>query len=516
MPQASNSTPASSSLSAASSSSSLPCGRGGGEGAKPALLRARRRRRRRNRGFALASANTIAETYGSLAAARDEEEDEEDPDVARRRRSEEALMSGIEFDAIWITDKACRAKVTGEGGGNEQNDGFKPSRARRRPGTKPTASDLAREAAAKAAAEATAHPAAELFEDSEYRRTRVATLYHYLAPALTPRDMPPGTGDGGGVARGLAKIPLALHDLDPRRAAAVLVHLRETHGDAADLVGIVTADPSVLLSPLPGDGEDEEARAARRRRRLEAARVAAASTAANRVVARVGARVGTSNATTDLEDGGQRKTTGVMDGREDGKWRVQGTYKGTSNRDEDLKVRFWNLWGGSSECRKAVTSSSRGSVFRDPARMEAAVTRLDRYMPFVDAPMLLHRSPALLELSSEELVRRAARVKMTLRGGDAGRVLGLAPSLLLATEEEFSAAIEGVAAEVTSARSRKGKSKLSPQSAAMQRAVYEAATAILRDGGAESLLARGAASGRDGASGRVVLVTEKAASVHVS
>jgi hypothetical protein len=41
----------------------------------------------------------------------------------------------------------------------------------------------------------------------------------------------------------------------------------------------------------------------------------------------------------------------VTDGRDEGKWRVGGSYKGTSSREEDLKVRFWNLWGGSSECR---------------------------------------------------------------------------------------------------------------------------------------------------------------------
>ena len=192
----------------------------------------------------------------------------------------------------------------------------------------------------------------------------------------------------------------------------VSVHLREKHGDGADLVKLVSDDPALLLTALPQDedGDDEEARAERRRRRRAAARVAAAGAAANRVVARVGARVGAATGT------GDEKAV-VTDGREDGKWRVQGTYKGTSSRAEDLKVRFWNLWGGSSECRKAVTESPRGSVYRDPARMEAAVTRLDRYMPFVDAPMLLHRAPALLELPSEELVRRVARMKMTLRAG---------------------------------------------------------------------------------------------------
>jgi hypothetical protein len=220
--------------------------------------------------------------------------------------------------------------------------------------------------------------------------------------------------------------------LVPPLYGAVLVHLREKHGDAADLVGLISADPSLLLTPLP-DRDDSDAALAERRRRRAAARVAAASSAANTVVARVGARVGAAT------DGSVKDA--LTDGREDGKWKVQGTYKGTSSRAEDLKVRFWNLWGGSSECRKAVTESPRGSVFRDPARMEAAVVRLDRYMPFVDAPMLLHRAPPLLELRSEELVRRVARMKMTLRGGDIGRLLVLAPSLLLATEDELQAAV---------------------------------------------------------------------------
>jgi hypothetical protein len=109
----------------------------------------------------------------------------------------------------------------------------------------------------------------------------------------------------------------------------------------------------------------------------------------------------------------QSQSAALTDGRDDGKWRVQGTYKGTSSRAEDLKVRFWNLWGGSSECRRAVTESPRGSVYRDPERMEAAVCGLDRYMPFVDAPMLLHRAPALLEMTPEELARRDAPSHLT-------------------------------------------------------------------------------------------------------
>ena len=48
----------------------------------------------------------------------------------------------------------------------------------------------------------------------------------------------------------------------------------------------------------------------------------------------------------------------VGDGRYDGKFAVQGTLKGTSTRAEDLKVRFWNLWGGSKQCRRGSSDQS--------------------------------------------------------------------------------------------------------------------------------------------------------------
>jgi hypothetical protein len=93
---------------------------------------------------------------------------------------------------------------------------------------------------------------AELFADPEYRRTKVTSLYNYLAPALTERANgvgcaapTPGTNLAAvsnislkflsnwnmrapsvygswitdSVARGLAKAPLALHALTPRSAA---------------------------------------------------------------------------------------------------------------------------------------------------------------------------------------------------------------------------------------------------------------------------------------------------------
>ena len=430
-------------------------------------------------------------------------DDEEDANVARRRGAEEALMAAIEFDAIWETDVGCRGAITGERVPGEKTNGGAHRRPRR-PGSKPTASDLAREAREKEkdvndAEHPDAHPAAALFRDPEWRRARVASLYPFIAPALTPRDALPNTGDGGGVARGLSAAPAALFELDPRSAAIALVRLREARGESADLVRIVTADPSVLLTfaTRSAKGADRDERAAR----------AAAVTAADRVVTRVSTAVGAAAAS---------DASPVTDGREDGKWRVGGTYKGTSSRAEDLKVRFWNLWGGSSECRRVVTASPRGSVFRDPGRMEAAVTRLDRYVPFVDVPMLLHRAPALLELDAEEVVRRVVRMKRLLRGGDVGRLLGLAPSLLLAPEGVLEAAVTAVAEEAA-ARGNKRQGGGGEGGGGVvghgPRATYDAVAATLQGGGAEALLARGM-RGEGGARG-VVLVTERAETVHM-
>jgi hypothetical protein len=66
-------------------------------------------------------------------------------------------------------------------------------------------------------------------------------------------------------------------------------------------------------------------------------------------------------------------------------------------------------------------------------------------------------------------VRRVARFKATLRGGDVGRLLGLAPALLLAPEAQVQAAVAAVAVEVAAARALKGQPTLLLGSAAMQR-----------------------------------------------
>ena len=431
--------------------------------------------------------------------------------LVKTRVAREAEMASLEFEKIWTSDAAVRGIITGERAANAEANrppvGPSARVPRRRTGYQPSASDLARDAAEKASAASEAHPSAAAFADPAFREARAKALYPILAAAFVPRDgtnarFAPYTHEhtiraalqNGSVthakcfAEAMAKIPVALADSGPADAARVLVDLREAHGDAADLVAMLIANPELIAArPKP---RDDPALAAKRAERRE--KRAAAAAAARAATARVGARV---------LDSSKKKNVVAADGREDGAWRVGGTLKGTSTRADDLCVRFWNLWGGSSECRKVVTASARGSVYRDPARVESKVTRLDKFLPFVDAPMLLHRAPRLLELETVALVRAIVRMKHILPGGDIGRILELAPELLLAGDEAFAGAVAGVAAEL--AEKRNG-------APASRRDVYQAAAKLVRDGGAASLLARGETQ-----KAVVVPVTEKA-NVHFS
>ena len=460
-------------------------------------------------------ASSAARTAGSTRTTCDDAEspplappaEDEAPEVTSRRLAEEALASAVEFESLWVSDSSVRGKINGEEAAARARAASGANTPRRRRGYQPTASDIEREELAASTAASAAHPAAALFDDPDFRLAKVASLYRFLKPAVTPRDVPNGCGDGGGVARALAARPTALHDLTPRDAARLLVHLRREHGEAADLVDVVAAkDFEALLAPPPDRDDSDAAREARARaRRLEA--MAAAGGAMRTVTARVEARVGIDKGRLETADGAAGASS-TGDGRTQGggKWTVGGTLKGTTTRADDLKVRFWNLWGGSSECRRAVTQSPRGSVFRDPARMEAAVTRLDRYVPFIDVPMLLHRAPPLLEVDTETLVRRVAGLKLALRGGDLGAILGLAPGLLLASAVEANAAVAEVRREVKLAREERLQPPLRQGSAQEQRAVYEATMCIVKAGGAESLLKR---AERKMKKQRVVLLTER-------
>ena len=458
------------------------------------------------RAVASPTASVAVTTDGGGETAEDESDEVSSAAAAalvKTRVAREAEMASLLFEQMWTTDASVRGIITGE----TTSDPAEANRARvprRRPGYQPTASDLKREAAEKASVSSSAHPSAAAFESKTFRETNAKRLYPILAAALVPRNgdfapytyahtMKHGLFNGSETharwfAEGIAKIPSVLADASPKHVARVLVDLRESRGDAADLVELVLANPE-LLTALPPPRDDPFVAAKRAERREKRA---AAALAARTATARVGARV--------LES--DKKKKNVADGREDGAWRVGGTLKGTSTRADDLCVRFWNLWGGSSECRKVVTASARGSVYRDPARMESKVVRLDKFLPFVDAPMLLHRAPMLLERETVDLVRAIVRMKHVMPGGDIGRVLELAPELLLAKEDLFAGAVAGVANEV--ARKKRNGARAS------HRETYDAAAKLVRDGGAASLLARGETH-RAG----VVPVTEKA-NVHFS
>ena len=457
------------------------------------------------RAVSSSTANEAVSTFGDYEIAGDASDEVSAAAAAalvKTRVARESEMASLEFEKRWTSDAAVRGIITGENSAAAEAPAARVPR--RRTGYQPSASDLKREAAEKASSSSKAHPSAAAFAEEEFRARKTKRLYPILAPALVPRtgaafapytyehtvrhNLSEGSSSNASwFAEGLAKIPSVLADASPADAARILVDLRESRGDAADLVSLVLANPELLTArPKPRDDPGLVAR--------RAARAKAAAAAARTATARVGARV------LEAEKGVGKNA--LADGREDGAWRVGGTLKGTSTRADDLCVRFWNLWGGSSNCRAVVTASARGSVYRDPARMEANVVRLDKFLPFVDAPMLLHRAPRLLELETVALVRAIVRMKHALPGGDIGRVLELAPELLLAGDEAFASAVAGVAAEV--AEKNAGGARAS------HRDVYDAAAKLVRDGGAASLLARG-----ETRKAVVVPVTEKA-NVHFS
>ena len=457
------------------------------------------------RAVSSSTANEAVSTFGDYEIAGDASDEVSAAAAAalvKTRVARESEMASLEFEKRWTSDAAVRGIITGENSAAAEAPAARVPR--RRTGYQPSASDLKREAAEKASSSSKAHPSAAAFAEEEFRARKTKRLYPILAPALVPRtgaafapytyehtvrhNLSEGSSSNASwFAEGLAKIPSVLADASPADAARILVDLRESRGDAADLVSLVLANPELLTArPKPRDDSGLVAK--------RAARAKAAAAAARTATARVGARV------LEAEKGVGKNA--LADGREDGAWRVGGTLKGTSTRADDLCVRFWNLWGGSSNCRAVVTASARGSVYRDPARMEANVVRLDKFLPFVDAPMLLHRAPRLLELETVALVRAIVRMKHALPGGDIGRVLELAPELLLAGDEAFASAVAGVAAEV--AEKNAGGARAS------HRDVYDAAAKLVRDGGAASLLARG-----ETRKAVVVPVTEKA-NVHFS
>ena len=407
----------------------------------------------------------------------------------KARLALEAEMTALEFDSVWVTDANCRALVTGEP--TIDDNTVRVRTPRRRTGYVASESDKKKEAELLKSAEERAHPNADVYEYQDFRKSAIKQLYPVIAPALVPRGdfvyyhNETALKNGcqahiAAVTASLAKIPQALSDVTPLDAARNLIELKNANKNTFDVCKAVTENPELLLkTPKPRNDPDYVKRAMERRKRE-------AANAVNLSTARVNARVLMS------EDSNNKNKKPSIDGRTDGKYVVGGTLKGTSTRAGDLCVRFWNLWGGSSACRKVVTESARGSIYRDPSQVESKVVRLDLFLPFIDSPMLLHRAPQLLEMDTLELVTGIVKMKGVLPGGDIGRLLELAPELLLCSTETLEASVTGICAELVEKRNN-----------ANHRAVYDAVASVVQNGGAASLLARGKKE-------PVVTVTEKA------
>ena len=132
------------------------------------------------------------------------------------------------------------------------------------------------------------------------------------------------------------------------------------------------------------------------------------------------------------------------DGRTEGgnaKYAVQGSLKGTSTRTGDIVARFWNLWGGSNRCRQILTKSSRESIYRTPARLEAKLLALDRVFPFLDVPLFMHKDPRLFEVETNELIVRIAKCRDVFKSGSVSHVVTLAPGILLEDFEDVKEAL---------------------------------------------------------------------------
>ena len=407
------------------------------------------------------------------------------PDDAGTRLAFEAMMTAKSFNEVWSKDATCRSIITGESTVQETQG----QRVPRRRGP-PSASDIAREAEMLKSKQT--HPNAEAYRSRKFRREAIRQLYAIIVPSLVPRDQFIGYSGlltscvysaphVSCVTAALKIIPQVLSDVSPANAARRLIALKNDNDDSFDVVEAVTKNPKLLLKTPKPRGDDPEDLTAQRLERSAKDAASATKAATAKLIARV------------LGDEGakpEKKQT------VDSKYKVGGTLKGTSTRAGDLCVRFWNLWGGSSQCRKAVTESPRGSVYRDPSQIESKVLCLDSYCPFIDAPMLLHRAPVLLEMDTTRLVREIVKMKTILPGGDVGRLLELAPGLLLAVGTgELEQAVTGVHRELGSG----GKKEK-----ATDKAVFQEAKRLVQSGGAASLLARGKVTG-----GTVVAVTEK-------
>ena len=215
--------------------------------------------------------------------------------------------------------------------------------------------------------------------------------------------------------------PFVLADSGPAGSRGVLVDLREAHGDNADLVAMLIANPELITARAKAAGRPRASRGEASRTQGERAAAAVAARAAT-------ARVGAAACST------VQRNTDPSSPRTERRRRL--ARRRHAERHEHARGRFMRSvlepLGGSSECRKGGHGERARLGISRPGGVESKVTRLDKFMPFVDAPMLLHRAPRLLELETVALVRAIVRMKHILPGGDIGRILELAPELPLA------------------------------------------------------------------------------------
>lgn len=232
-------------------------------------------------------------------------------------------------------------------------------------------------------------------------------------------------------------------DATPRELCRGLVLLREAvpHGDVVPLLArfpgaALAGEPDEVAAFLrdvelraPGLVPESFGRAERRRRQDAAAN----------------ATFGALLAGTPSPGRTKAKAKADADHRE--QWGVGGTLKGVATRDQDVVARFWNLWGGRAECRLVLKGKPKDSIFRNPQRMEARLLDVDKFVPFLDVPMVMHREPLLFEQDTQELVRRIACLRETLAAADVSGLLSSCPSLLLAAPGTLRAAVAELEAE---------------------------------------------------------------------
>ena len=125
--------------------------------------------------------------------------------------------------------------------------------------------------------------------------------------------------------------------------------------------------------------------------------------------------------------------------------------------EDRVVVRFWHLWGGGADgCRAYVVGAERGSVYRDPARMESRVRALARVFDErtgLDVPACLTRAPPLMTMDAADVCRAMMALKRVAPEID-GVGVSRAPALLLRAEDQLRAARRAMVSEAGEAEVR--------------------------------------------------------------